>query len=271
MNRSKRFFTATMVVLALVAAQALPAFAAKAHAGNMQGAHAQGPMYGKTVLIVGDSIQAARNYKKYGAFIQQACETLGAEAIANKAIGGATLANVYNDSKTSAYQQVMQEHYYKTLGKYDYYFIAAGTNDYGGIHGKGKADSGDKSSKEIDTSCGALNKMIKTIYTDHKRATGKKPLIFVVSPIGRTAKTDRHSREDDPNKTFGKGLAEYRKGINQTASKYKYVVSVNGLKLATTEEMALKANSKDGLHPKASFAKNTIAKRLAKIIKRHIG
>ena len=132
---------------------------------------------GKKVLVVGDSIQI----RSIGAYVKRAALILQAGEVGNKAISGATLANI---NKKSVYRQIKGT---KDLGKFNYYFIAAGYNDYGFSVRTGSARS---ANKNLKTTCGALRKMILKIrraraeYTATKKnPDGKKPQIIVVSPL----------------------------------------------------------------------------------------
>ena len=95
-----------------------------------QEANAATTLKGKTVLVEGDSIQA-----EYGTFLTTACKSLNAKKVDNRAVCGATLA--LRKSRNSVYTRIM-EMPDSSIAKYDYIFIAAGTNDFGNykLHGR---------------------------------------------------------------------------------------------------------------------------------------
>ena len=225
---------------------------------------ASAPMKGTSVLIVGDSIQDASCYKTYGAFIQRTVKSLGAKKIVNRAKKGAPIANVDECCTYSVYAQVMKEYKAGRLGKFDYYLIAGGTNDYGGGYkGTGRAALGDIYSDNVSTTCGALNKIITLIQKERKRVKGKEAHIIVVTPIGRYSYIRSFDRDCESvrNWVAKKTLADYRNLIADTAAQHEGVVVVDGLSLAGTAHMVSAKNSYEGLHPRVGFVKKRIVKK----------
>ena len=199
-------------------------------------------MKNKKILVLGDSIQANANY---GKFIISACTSLGMNVknADSRAVSGATLSLVKADNNL-----IKQINGVKSLGQYDYYFIAAGVND-----ASRKVAVGTKTSTDTRTIQGSLNTMIRKITSAHMKARGYEPTIIVITPIGC----------NKPNRSQST-LKLYRKVITSTSSQYANVTVINGLKLASTAEMNSSKYTKDKLHPKYSFGSKTIANRLAK-------
>ena len=223
---------------------------------------------GKRILIVGDSIQI----RSIGAYIKRASLSLGAEEVNNKAISGATLAHT---NKKSVYRQVAST---ADLGEYDYYFIAAGYNDYGFSVSPGFR-KGKLTTKSIRTTCGALRKMIRLIDTAHRNDSADKdhpdgwhPRIIVVSPLYSYFHCNKSLTRgcDEIRNDRGKTLAAYRGAIHKVAEKYDFVKVLDGRTLARRSEMKSLKNTRDRLHPRVPFAKK-LAKRTAKWIIRNYG
>lgn len=243
-------FCRTVLIAAVAVAVLLTCLTEWSHAAE------ELSMEGENVFIAGDSIQNGHQYKRYGAFIQRACEKLGAKKITNKAVSGATLANRNNQYFKSTYKQVMDN--LSTIKSCRYVFISAGTNDYGGgISGWAKSSK----------ACSDLNKMIKKIHKVNKEAK-----IIVVTPIYRYRypgmKVDCEKKK---NGIDHKTLAQYRKAIKKTASKKKYskyVMVVDGTKLIAKKKMKSRKYTWDELHPTAATAKKYLAPALIKQLKK---
>ena len=264
---STRSFTLKLVIgfLAIIlAACAFMPDTAFAVSGSTGKASAKYPLKGKSVLIVGDSIQDKSCYSTYGAFIQRTCKSLSAKKIVNRAKKGAPIANVDDCYYYSIYAQVMREYELGRLGKYDYYFIAGGTNDYGGgVRGNGRAKLGAIDSENTRTTCGALNAIIKLIKEERMRVKHKDARIIVVTPIGRYNFTEAFDRDCDVTRNWSskKTLAQYRDRIADVARQYEGVYVVDGLDLASTAQMLNEKNSYEGLHPRVKFAKTVLVKK----------
>lgn len=198
-------------------------------------------MSGKRVLILGDSIQSPAC--GCGTFIATGCRSLHASSISNKAVSGAVLTTRKKDN--NLFTQLKKVH---SLGSYDYYFIAAGTNDIS--HGY---KLGSRSSVDTSTVCGSINSLIQRITKAHVKSKGYKPSIVVLTPIGRGNKSTSTMRK-------------YRKAIAEAADRYPNVLVVDGAKLASDVEMRNHAFTNDKLHPKRQWATNTVSKRLTKIL-----
>ena len=240
-----------LVFITVIAASVLfVCFTGQANAGTNL------TMEGENVFIAGDSIQNGHQYKRYGAFIQRACEKLKADNIYNKAVSGATLANKNNQYMKSTYKQVMDN--LKTIKKCRYVFISAGTNDYGGgVSGWAKSKQASKD----------LTKMIKTIHKTNPDAK-----IIVVTPIYRFRYCGTHvDCEKKKNGIDHKTLAQYRKIIKKAATKKKfrkYVMVVDGNKLITKKKMRSRKYTWDTLHPYAKTAKKYLSPALIKYLKK---
>ena len=196
-------------------------------------------MKGKKAIVFGDSVQTA----KYGEYIIYECKKLGAKKTTNRAVGGAMVAN--RNGSNNIQHQIAKAKKDGLLGKYDYYFIAAGVNDMNW----GKHPLGKKTDTDANTVCGGINKAIKTINSAHVKATGYNAKIIVVTPTGLPYKQDK--------------IAKYRKAIAETAKRHTSCTKViDGTKISTNSEHARYCNG--SVHPTKSFARKTMAPRVGK-------
>ena len=222
---------------------------------------------GKKVVIYGDSLNDVK--RNFGVYVQTFAQSRHAEEIVNRAVSGATMAAISNENDLA--HQIAQDERAGTLGSYDYYFIAAGTNDYGMYR-----MLGDPTSAQANTVCGALNTFIAKINAAHIEATGKGAKIVVITPIGRATKAHKVDTQERSSSTGSSAddsasnavvepvysIQQYRAAIARTAMRDGAVV-INGTKLASVREMKKFANSHDGLHPTAKFAQSKMVPRLA--------
>ena len=193
----------------------------------------------KKALIFGDSIQAPGCGA--GAFIESSCRLLHARAIKNKSRSGATLS-----TRKERNNLVAQVNSAASIGSYDLYFIAAGTNDISHSYSLGK-----KTSKNTKTVCGSINTVVNKITKAHVKKKGNKPPIVVITPIGRGTKSTNT-------------MNTYRKAIALAAASHENVIVIDGAKLASDTEMRNSRYTNDKLHPKRSWGSSTVANRLVK-------
>ena len=193
----------------------------------------------RKAVIFGDSIQAPGCGA--GAFIQNSCRSLHTSSIKNKSSSGATLS-----TKKPHNNLVAQVNSVSSLGSYDLYFIAAGTNDISHSYPLGK-----KTSTNAKTVCGSMNTIVNKITKAHVKKKGIKPPIIVVTPIGRGTKST-------------KTMNAYRQAITLAASSHENVIVIDGTKLASDTEMRNHRYTNDKLHPKRNWGSNTVANRLVK-------
>lgn len=210
----------------------------------------------KKIFIAGDSIQNKARNSKYGAFIHRACKKLKAKDITNMAKSDATLANVRNDKVPSVLKQIIKKK--KHLKEYDYFFISAGTNDYGGFN-IGYA-SVDKMKKD-------LKKIIRYIHKKNRKAK-----IIIVTPIYRYSYRGFVDCEITPNHKGGHTLREYRAAINEITRKKKYkkyVLTISGTKLVEKRRMKSPTYTWDRIHPTLKCAKTYLIPNMVKQIRKH--
>ena len=218
---------------------------------------------GKTVLIEGDSLQAS-----YGKYLETAIRKMGPKKVVNRAKNGSTLGNRIKVGHAQASKGSVYYRMKKLKTKYDYVFIAAGTNDYGQYMNHGLVKIGSYKTLNKNTTCGALNVIINKI-----RKVSSKTKIVVVTPIykyGGWNKNNYKKRKitdcDALKNEWGKTLSNYRSEISKTASR-KGVYVINGSTLAFKKEINSSKNMiEDHIHPKTHFA-NTIANRAYNKIK----
>ena len=209
-------------------------------------------MKDQKAFVAGDSIQNRSQYKKYGAFIQRACEQLGATTIYNKAKSGASLANKNNRLALSVYKQVMNN--LKTIKKCRYVFISAGANDYGGFN------RGFSKTTKMASDLDVIIRKIHEVNPDAK--------IIVLTPLYRYKYNNKRVDCDKVrNKIDKKTLKQYRTAIRKVATKKKYssyVMVVEGTSLITKKKMKSYTYTWDCLHPTAKTAKKYIVPALIK-------
>lgn len=251
-NAAHRGIFIKIGIMAIIIAAGL-AFAAAGTETAHAAATPAKPFKGKTVLVVGDSIQA-----RHGKFLVKASKQLGAKKVVNKSEGGAFFGKRLLTGNC-VYSRVMKMSR-SQMRKYDYIILSAGTNDFGHHTNYGKVKLGKPTSMKRTTVCGAMNIMIRRIQT-----YSPETKIIVATPLYRY-RWDKKKDCDKIKNKWGYTLKDYRKGMALTASRYQNVYVLDGAQLAKKKEMRSKKYTTDYLHPKDKFAK-TLAKRAAKQIR----
>lgn len=229
--------------------------------GTEEASASSGKLRGKRVLIEGDSIQAG-----YGRYLERSLRRLGARKITNDSVSLSTLAwnpGSYSNNRSVWYR--VRKMTKKQLSRYDYVFIAAGTNDWSGI---GDVAPGTLNSTNARTLCGGLNKTIQ-----HIRKLSPKTRIVIITPIHRCKDLSGSSRPKNCNKVcnrYGKTLHHYRIYMTAVARSYPNVSVVQGYRISRISEMASKSNSRDYLHPTPRYAKKVLVKRAVPLIRRSL-
>ena len=239
-----------LMIIALMLIAGLAVSAADAEPAHAAAAQTAKPFSGKTVLVVGDSIQA-----RHGKFLIKASKQLGAKKVVNKSEGGAFFGKRLLTSNC-VYSKVMKMSR-SQVRKYDYIILSAGTNDFGHHTNNGKVKLGKVTSKKKNTVCGAMNLMIRRIQTYSPNTK-----IIVVTPLYRYNWGKKKDCDKIKNK-WGFTLKDYRTRMAQTASAYEGVYVVSGASLASKKEMRSHKSTPAYLHPTDKFAR-TLAKRCAK-------
>ena len=193
----------------------------------------------KKVLILGDSLSA-----DFGKYTQAAAKELNGK-VTNKAERGKTLSYVKGKAaKTnSVLYNIKNDDWYKNyVSNYPYIIIAAGTNDYAW------------SAIDTDTVEKATTEIIKKL-----RKYNSNSKIIVVTPTRRW-KNDGTERI---------GVKKYRTAIKNGCKDFKNVKVISGTSIVKSDEYKKfpKDDANGRLHPKESFAKKKMAKRLATKIK----
>lgn len=213
---------------------------------------------GKSVLIVGDSIQRAA----YGAYVAKAVKTLGAKRIVNKSEGSTTYGIWPDDTNippNSIYSKIREMANKGTLKGYDYVILSAGTNDYGHPITKGRCPINPIDEDLIYTidSCTVLTTAFnETLGLIKQELPNAKIIVF--TPIGRyrgwEGKKAVSINCDTLENKWGYTLADYREAITEITRENGGIV-ISGTSCATNAEMSNLNNTKDWLHPRKTFAK----------------
>lgn len=218
---------------------------------------------GKSVLIVGDTVQADHN-----AFLTAACRRMHAKRVTNKAVKGSTMALSENDKK-SVYARVKAMSYAQ-IKRYDIVVIAAGTYDFGNYKNHGKNDLGSISSTDVKTTCGALRATIEMI-----QEASPSVKIIVSPPIyrfyGWSEEDSTMMKKRDCDKIrnrFGYTLRDYAKRMRTVANEYNNVYVLKEKKLTSKKEMQDRKYTGNYLKPRPAFARNTISVRAKKQLRK---
>lgn len=219
---------------------------------NSFGYESRYPMLeGRKVFILGDSIQAN---PKYGQYVLVSCQALRVSEMTSQSRSGATVARRNKGNNLHSLLESAEARGVE-LGDFDYYIIAAGTND---VLPQRNIEFGSSDSDDLGTTSGALKDILGRIGSAYQEMHpgDAAPNIILITPIGRKQFEDR--------------VQECRAALEEVAGLYPNVSVIDGVELATHEEMSEPENSFEGLHPSPGFSE-VIAQRLTEILREDSG